>query len=247
MRHNRKTHAGSWGSWVVLCLLCIGCGQAEAPNASRPDAAGAPGAAEKTDATGATDAAGETEADVSSSEGVDNSATESPRAPGDSFRAVSVLPFTARSANETLADKLASKRDAGADNWKSEVANEDVVSQLKHLEALIRTAATGAPLQSQDLVSPAFVGTSLRPSQLVTTKLAEGITVRSAAVASSESLPEVRGMKGFAELVSDLITPLLPCKVRHIKFKLVRIYTPEGVVNTRVIPQASFQGDDRTM
>ncbi|MDC0934955.1 VCBS repeat-containing protein [Pirellulales bacterium] len=234
MRHSKKWHAGSWGAWVILCLVCSGCGSTHAPDDSGADDSGA-------------DDSGAPSADVSAGNVPAKSTDESRGAPDGSFAPISVLPFTVSSSNVTLADTLASKQDARADNWESEVANSNVASQLKRLEELIRTSAEGKPLQSHDLVSSRFVGTSLRPQQFVTMNLAEGIAVRNGMDPNNGSSKEYRGLDGFADLVSDLVTPLLPAVVQHIKFKLVRVDIAESSVSTRMIYQASFRSDDRSV
>ncbi|MCH2114695.1 MAG: VCBS repeat-containing protein [Pirellulales bacterium] len=229
MRLSNGGTAVIWAGWVFLCLLGTGCGDTDSAKTADPDGSGAPAATASTD-------------HAPSLNGV-----ELKELPDGSFAPTTVIPVSVSSAKATQADRLASKREAHADDWKSEVANADVAAQLKELKKLIEAVSQGKPLQSQGLVSAGFVGTSLRPQQLDMTKLAEGIGVRTASAAGGEVAQEYRGLDGFAEQISDLITPLLPCEVRHIKFKLVRIDSVEDVVSTRMIYQASFQGEGRTI
>jgi hypothetical protein len=146
--------------------------------------------------------------------------------------------------NETVEERIRRKQ-ASADNWDTEVFNEQAGDQLSHFGESFNMEGDARNNALSGIVSPAFESHALRPAELVRVfSDAAATVVRQDSQAIGNGNPR-RGLIGAAELIDELVAPFGGPGDVHTKFKVVFIETNTEGFATTVFYHASAQLDNQ--
>lgn len=175
---------------------------------------------------------------------VDSSAPTKPRSGSlDGLTLISVSPT---GEARTLADELAGKQEARADEWDSEIVSESIQGQIDRLRELLHDAP-GDLSKFQEVFADDVQGTPLRPKVLTNCFDRAPIVVQRGPDKSSQgTLLEVQGVAGITQSVAAL-TQVLGTNPFEIKFKLFHVEPYDQGVRTRMYFEAGKRTAERAV
>ena len=137
------------------------------------------------------------------------------------------------------------REDPTIDGWDSERFNELAGQQLKKIGHLL-SAGAAATSTAEDLCTPDFAGTSLRPQDLKTVFRGPVFTVRRAT--ADDHTVHHRGRDGFVAAIGSQAAAFADTPDSHFKFKVIRVDLRDRMATTKAYFQmtgSSVAGDRR--
>lgn len=151
---------------------------------------------------------------------------------------VTVVDLANDVRSATIVDQLASKRDAAADNWDTEVVGRQLDDQLKRISDWI-SAGSLTLTKVDQVVSDRFGCRGLQPQDLHEVYRQSGLIVLRGDQYRADAFS---GIAGFHKALAELVDGLTNADETRAKFKLFRIERTTDGIRSRIYYEASSHG-----